>query len=150
LTTAREALLAEALGQVATLLDRLEAIAPVLESSREAIARSGATAEAQLSSFEARMTAIAERAQSVAVRHVAQRTQAHARSCATAQTLAMQDAARAMFRSELVPALQRLVAPLQSLARSGACPFERLLAHAMTAAVASALTWVMAAWLWAR
>jgi hypothetical protein len=35
LTTAREALLGEMLGDVATLVGRLEAIAPMLDASRE-------------------------------------------------------------------------------------------------------------------
>lgn len=35
-STAKEALIAEALGEVATLIDRVEAVAPVMNSSRQA------------------------------------------------------------------------------------------------------------------
>lgn len=149
LTTAREALLAEALGEVARLAERLEAVAPALDASREALVRSGENLAGQVGSFETRMVTIVENAKTVAVRHIAQRTDELARSSSEAQTRAMEVAARAVFRNELSPALQRLAEPLQRLSVRRATPFDRWLTHAAVAVLSSALTWAAAAWVWA-
>lgn len=153
LTTAREALLAEAIGEVARLVERLEAVAPVMDASREALIRSGESIAGQVSSFEARMAGIAENAKVQAVKHIARRTDEVARSSLEAQTRAMEEAARMLFRTELGPALQRLALPLQQLtdiARRGARPWQHWLTHAATAVAASALTLALAAWVWPR
>lgn len=153
LTTAREALLAEALGEVARLIERLEGVGPALDASCESIARSGANLAGQVAAFEARMATITENAKVVTVRHIAQRTDEMARSSCEAQTRAMEEAARMLFRTELGPALQRVAMPLQhlaDLANRGAHPWQHWLTHAATAAMASALSWALAAWLLAR
>ena len=152
-STAREALIVEAIGEVAALIDRVEALAPALDASRLALVRASGELAGQVVAFENRMAAITENAKVQAVKHIARRTDEMARSSLDAQTRAMEEAARALFRTEVSPALQRLVMPLQhlaDLAHRGARPWERWLTHAATAAVASALTWVLAAWLWAR
>ena len=150
LTTAREALIAEAIGEVATLVERLEAISPALDASREALVRSGEDIAGQIVSFEARMVQIVENAKVIAVRHIAQRTDELARSTTEAQTRAMEEAARALFRNELGPALQRFAAPLHQLSEARPLRFALWLTHAATAVAASGLTWAMAAWLWVR
>jgi hypothetical protein len=81
------------------------------------------------------------------------KTDEMARSSLDAQTRAMEEAARMLFRTEVGPALQRVAVPLQhlaDLAHRGARPWEHWLTHAATAVAASALTWMLAAWLWAR
>lgn len=148
--TAREALIIEAIGEVAGLIERLEAVAPALDANRQALVQASADVAGQVAAFENRLAGITENAKVQAVRYIARRADEMARSSLDAQTRAMEVAARTLFRSELGPALQRLVVPLQHLADRGARPFERWLTHAATAVVASALTWVIAAWLWAR
>jgi hypothetical protein len=149
-TTAREALLGEMLGDVATLVGRLEAIAPMLDASRESIVRTGEDSAAQISAFETRMASIFAKTQTVAVRHIAQRTNELALKTGAAQTRAMEEAARALFRNELEPAMQRLAASLQRLPQTGPSPFEYWLTLAAVAVLSSALTWVAAAWVWLR
>jgi hypothetical protein len=153
LSTAREALIAEAIGEVARLVERLEAVVPTLDASREALIRSGENIAGQIGAFESRMAGITENAKVQAVKHIARRTDEMARGALDAQTRAMEEAARALFRAEVGPSLQRLVMPLQhlaDLAHRGARPWDRWLTHAATAALASALTWALAAWPWAR
>jgi hypothetical protein len=149
-STAREALIVEALGEVLGVIQRLEAVAPALDASRLALVRDSAKLVAQVDSFENRMVVITENAKVRAVQHIARRTDEMARSTLDAQTRAMEEAARTLFRNELAPAFQRLVVPLQQLAERAARPFESWLTHAATAVMASALTWAVAAWLWAR
>lgn len=149
----REALIVEALGDAVRLIRQVEALAPLLDQSRQALADAHRGLADQLAVFEAQTAALAERAKVQAVKHIARRTDEIARVSADAQTRAMEEAARSLFRSEVGPALQRVAMPLQhlaDLAHRGAHPWEHWLTHAATAAVASALTWLLAAWLWIR
>lgn len=149
LTTAREALVAEALGEVAQVVDRLQAVVPAVDASREALIQANLALSDQLQSFEARTTALTENAKSVAIRHIARRTDELARSTAEAQVRAMQSAAHAMFRDELHPALQRLTRSIQEQ-QTNRMRFESWLTHGAVAVLASALSWAAAAWVWAR
>lgn len=65
----------------------------------------------------------------------------------------MEEAARTVFRNEVGLAMKRVTVPLQdvaTLARRGARPREGWLLHAETAALASVISWAMAAWMWLR
>lgn len=151
--SAREALIAEALGEVAALLDRVEAVGPALEGSRLALIHASTELAGQVTAFESRMVGITENAKTQAVKHIARRTDEITRVSAEAQTRAMEEAARMLFRTEVGPALQRVTMPLQhlaDLAHRGAHPWQHWLTHVATAAAASAVTWALAAWLWAR
>jgi uncharacterized membrane-anchored protein len=151
--SAREALIAEALGEVAALLDRVEAVGPTLDGSRLALIHASTELAGQVTAFESRMAGITENAKTQAVKHIARRTEEITRVSAEAQTRAMEEAARMLFRTEVGPALQRVAMPLQhlaDLAHRGAHPWQNWLTHAATAVIASGLTWVLAAWLWAR
>lgn len=148
LTTAREALVAEALGEVAQVAERLESVVPTVDASREALTKASANLSDQLTSFEARVTAVTEHAKGVAIRHIAQRTDELARSAGEAQVRAMQKAATTLLQEELHPVLHRLAGSLQEQSRPAR--FESWLTHAAAALVASALSWAIAAWLWVR
>jgi uncharacterized membrane-anchored protein len=140
-SSAREALIAEALGEMAALLDRVEAVAPALDASRLALINASAELAGQVTAFESRMAGITENAKVQAVKHIARRTEEITRVSAEAQTRAMEEAARMLFRTEVGPALQRVAMPLQhlaDLAHRGAHPWQHWLTHAATAAVASA------------
>ena len=149
-STAREALIVEAIGEVAALIDRVEAVVPAMAAARQSLVQASAELAGQVVAFESRMTALTANAKVQAVRHIARRTDEMARSSLDTQTRAMEEAARVLFRTEVGPTLQRLVMPLHHLAERVDHPWERWLTHAATAAVASALTWALAAYLWAR
>ena len=139
-TTAREALIAEALSDMAQLVDRIEALAPAIDGARRALAQASADLARQADAFEARMNALTEGAKRKTLEHIVRRTNEVARQSLDAQSRAMADAAQALFRSELQPALQRLAMPLQGLMAKLDRPWQTLLMHAATAASASALT----------
>lgn len=153
LSSAREAFIVETLGEVAALIDRVEAVAPALDSSRLALIHASTELADQVTAFENRMAGITENAKVQAVKHIARRTDEIARGAVETQTRVMEESARMLFRTEVGPALQRVAMPLQhlaDLAHRGARPWQHWLTHAATAVVASALTWALAAWLWAR
>ncbi|WP_088284154.1 hypothetical protein [Ideonella sp. A 288] len=152
-STAREAFIVETLGEVAALVDRVEAVTPVMDASRHALVNASTELAGQIIAFENRMAGITENAKVLAVKHIARRTDEMARSSLDTQARAMEEAARTLFRAEIGPSMARLAVPLHhlvDLAERGARPWDVWLTHAATAVLASALTWALAAWLWAR
>ena len=148
-TTAREALIVEALGEAATLIRQVEALAPVLEESRQALADAHSGLADQLAAFAAQITALTEKAKVQTVKHILARTDEAARRSVELQGRAMADAARVAFGAELGATLQRL----QSALQPPIAPerrWEQWLTHAAAAATASAVTWMLAVILWAR
>lgn len=107
-TSIREALVVEAIGDAANLVDSIAALTPTLNRATKEIAQVHAELRATLDSFEARMTKITETAKTRALEHVAVRTDAAARQVIELQTRAMTEASRATFGSELGAALRRL------------------------------------------
>jgi hypothetical protein len=153
LTTAREELMAVAIGQLGELLDRLDTLAPNLDSSRIELLRTSTDLAEKVEAYSKRMDEITENAKVQTVKHISRRADEMARVTVDAQTRAMEEAARVVFRNEVSPTLQRVTLPLQdvaNLARRGARPWEGWLLHAATAVLASAISWAMAAWLWLR
>ena len=148
-TTAREALIVEALGEAAKLIRQVETLAPVLDDSRQALADAHSGLADQLAAFAAQITALTEKAKVQTVKHILARTDEAARRSVELQGRAMADAARVAFGAELGATLQRL----QSALQPPIAPerrWERWLTHAAAAATASAVTWTLAVILWAR
>ena len=107
-SSAREALIAELVGEVSTLLGRVDALVPALNATCDALTRARADMDARAAQVEVSITALTEAAKTHAVRHIARRTEELARCSAETQTRAMQVAAQAVFRTELAPALGQL------------------------------------------
>lgn len=145
-STPREVLIVEALGEAAKLIRQVEALAPALDQSRQALADAHSGLSGQLAAFEAQVLALTEKAKVVAVKHVMTRTEEAARQSADLQSRAMADAARVAFGADIGAALQRL----QSLHERPGPRWEPWLTHAAAAATASAATWTLAITLWPR
>lgn len=145
-STPREVLIVEALGEAAKLIRQVEALAPALDQSRQALADAHSGLSGQLAAFETQVLALTEKAKVVAVKHVLTRTEEAARQSADLQSRAMADAARVAFGADIGAALQRL----QSLHARPGPRWEPWLTHAAAAATASAATWTLAITLWPR
>ena len=141
--TAREALIAEAIGDVAQLLARLEALAPVLDDACQALRSASTTLQDELTGFERRMAALTEHAQKRTARHLAARAEDAARLAIDQQGRAMADAARLAFGVEVGAALQRLQATLQPLLEARKHPWRPWLTHSAVAAVAAGASWAL-------
>lgn len=144
--TTREVLIVEALGEAAKLIRQVEALAPALDESRQALADAHSGLAGQLTAFEAHVLALTEKSKVVAVKHILARTEEAARQSADLQSCAMADAARVAFGAEVGAALQRLKALHERPERQ----WERWLTHAAAAATASAGTLMLTLTLWAR
>ncbi|MCU7374861.1 hypothetical protein PEC18_29430 [Paucibacter sp. O1-1] len=154
--SARDALFIEALGEMATVVTRVEALVPLLQDTEQRLIDANTQLSSQLRAFETRTHAIAEHAKVVAVTHIAQRADEMARKSMHMLALDIQEAARTALATQIRPTLQELIAPLNRLAHQGyqrERPWEhwrRWLTHAATATVASTLTLVVAALAWLR
>ena len=144
--TTREVLIVEALSDAAKLIRQVEALAPALDESRQALADAHSGLAGQLAAFEAHVLALTEKSKVVAVKHILARTEEAARQSADLQSRAMADAARVAFGAEVGAALQRL----KSLHERPERRWERWLTHAAAAATASAGTLILTVTLWAR
>ncbi len=144
-STTREVLIVEALGEAAKLIRQVEALAPALDRSRQALADAHSGLSDQLAAFETQILALTEKAKVVAVKHVLTRTEEAARQSADLQSRAMA-AARVAFGADLGATLQRL----QALQSQPGRRWEPWLTHAAAAATASAATWTLAITLWGR
>jgi len=149
-TTLREALIVEALGDAAKLIRKVEALAPALDQSRQALADAHSGLADQLAAFESQVAALTEKAKVQAVKHILARTDEAARRSVDLQGRAMADAARVAFGAELGATMQRLQSALQPLIERPQRRWETWLTHAAAAATASAATWTLAVMLWAR
>lgn len=145
-STTREALIVEALDEAAKLIRQVEALAPALDESRQALADAHSALAVQLSAFEREVAGLTEKAKVQAVKHILARSDEAAKRSIELQSRAMADAARVAFGSDLGAALQRL----QSLHERPGRRWEPWLTHAAAAATASAATWTLAVTLWGR
>jgi hypothetical protein len=139
-TTAREALLAEALGELMQLTERVELLLPALERTRSALVEADATLVARLEALDGQAAAIGERAKQRAIDDLARHADAVARQSAVRQVQAMSAAAGVLFTREVEPRLQRLSLSLQQLGQRVERPWERWLIHAATVTTSSVIT----------
>lgn len=114
---AREALLIEALGEMATVVDRVESLVPLLQETRQSLIDAKVQLSKQLRAAEGHMVALTEHAKKVAVTHIAQRTDEIARHSQQRQLVEMHDLAHKALDAEIRPTLEQLIAPLNRLAR---------------------------------
>ena len=140
-STAREALVVEALGEVASLLDRIEALTSSMEAGRLALADASAELGARLESFEAGMAAISLKVQASAAEQLVRRAVKASSDSIDAQTRAMSVAARLAFSAQVDSTLARLTASLQQVLQRVDRPWDLWLTHAATAAASAAVTW---------
>jgi hypothetical protein len=145
--TAREALIAEAIGDVAHLLDRVDALTQGMEGARRALAAAAIDLSRQLASVDARLTVVTEKMKTHAVEHIVRRTNEVAAQSLDDQKRAMADAARTLFDQEIGTRLTGLCGSLQRLIQRADRPWVRWGTHAATALVTAAASWGLAFYL---
>jgi hypothetical protein len=139
-TTAREALLAEALGELLELTERVESLLPALERTRAALLEADAALLARLEALDSKAVAIGESAKQRAIDDLTRHADAVARQSAVRQAQAMSAAAGVLFTREVEPRMQRLSLSLQQLGQRVERPWERWLIHAATVTTSSVVT----------
>ena len=140
-TSAREALIVEALGEVALLLDRTESLTASMEVGRLALANASAELSDRMKLWEVGIEKVAQQVQAKAVEHIVRRTGKAASDSIELQARAMSAAARLAFSAEVDSNLARLTRSLQQVLHRVDRPWDLWLTHAATAAVSAAFTW---------
>ena len=143
-TTAREALIAEAIGDVANLLDRVGALAPAMNASHRKLADAAIKLGGCVEPFKAHITEAMARTQNAAVEHIRRRTGEIAAESLRQQTQAIEEVARAIVAKEIGPPLHQLASTLQVLIERTRRPqWETWATYAATGIVsASAAVWI--------
>jgi hypothetical protein len=146
--TAREALLAEIIGEVKVLLDRMDAMTPSMDTARAGLANAAHTLIAGLTPFREavsefltnqtskaseRITKNASEANRLAVEHIAKRTGEISATTRAEQIQAMRAAAREIIAEEIEPQLSQLTRNLKDAVERANHPWTGMLMHAATA-----------------
>lgn len=139
--TAREALIVEALGEVALLLDRVESLTSSMEVGRLGLANASAHLDSRLKAFESGTASVAHQVQVKAIEHILRRTSKATSDAIELQAGAMNAAARSAFSAQVDSNLARLTHLLQQVLHRIDRPWDLWLTHAATATVSAAVTW---------
>ena len=129
-TTAKEALLAEALGEMASLIERVEAVVPHVDESRKALILTGEVLSRKIANIEPEMKEFTGQAKQVTAKYIDRYLAEVTTKARETQTKAMQEAAHELFRKEFDPLVHRVVAHLQQLAQKQTTTWSKLVTHA--------------------
>jgi hypothetical protein len=147
-TTAREALVAELIGDLADLLKRVETVTPAMNDSRQKLTHAAAALTACVEPLKNYLVTSVTQAQNAAVEHIGRRTHEISVQSLRLQTQAMTDAARAIIDKEISPPLGQLGSTLQVLVERTRRPqWETWATYAATATLSSILTACLAIYL---
>jgi hypothetical protein len=147
-STAREALIVEAIGDVAQLLKRVEALGPTLDDTCQALLQASTAFEDQVLTFERQIAATTDHVKTQTVKYMAVQAADASRRSIEQQSRAMADAARVAFGAELGTTIQRLQMTLQPLLEQRERWWESWLTHATAAAASATVTWVLLVYAW--
>lgn len=141
--TAREALIVEALGEVALLLDRVEALTTSMDAGRLALGNASAELSGRLNDFETRMASVTRQVQTRAIEHIVHRIGKATSDAVETQASAMQTAARLAFSGQVDSQVARLTKALQRASERADRPWEHWLTYVATAVASAAVTWLV-------
>ncbi|RZS57806.1 hypothetical protein [Sphaerotilus mobilis] len=149
-STTREALIAEAIGDLGQLLQQVEQTQAALRASDLALKESAATLVQQSTKFQAAVAQGSSRAKVELGLHIAKQATRTLEEMVSVQTQAMNETTRTCFAQQIEPQIQRLVQPLNRLHDRLERPWERWMLHAATALCSSTMTWAVTVYLLRR
>ena len=114
-TTAREALVAELMGDMAKLLDRVDTLTPAIDDARRKMTAAAQDLAASVAPFKAHMVDIAIETRTTAVDHIVSRANGASAKLIEMQTRAMLDLSKTIVDKEIGPPLRQLAGNLEQL-----------------------------------
>jgi hypothetical protein len=132
-TTAREALVAELIGDVADLLKRVESLTTTMDKAREAMTDAAWLLDSRVEPFRHHLAAEVAQTKDIAVKAFIRQTNEVAAMEQRKQTQAMTDAARAIVDKEVGPPMRQFAATLKGLVDQADRPWEAWATHGATA-----------------
>jgi hypothetical protein len=152
-SSAKEALIAEALGDLALLLDRLETVGPTVDASRAALLKSSEAIAKEIAEFAPDMRKFTHHAKLQTEKFVAHQLAQATTSAREAQLKLMEEAARELFKTKVDPVVRQVSAQLQhmaQLAQPRKHPWMPWLTHISAFVTGAALTWLVVVAIWVR
>lgn len=152
-TTAKEALIAEVLGDMASLVDQIEKLEPLMNTSRKELVQVSNHRVRQVSGFEVRMADLTQKAAELCLTQIGQRASGVCTKTLDSQIVAMQSAAREMFDKEFHPMVNRVLVHLEHLARLTEPDQNRWrpwLTLGAAFVTVTTLTWLVVVMIWVR
>ena len=116
-STAREALIAEALGEVGALIDRLEALVPAVDELGQTAWRAYENLIDRINRFDNQVQNAINEAESEALRRILRHAEDITRQSLETQAMAMKTTVRELVRTEFDPATARVLTQMQELAQ---------------------------------
>lgn len=148
--TAREALVAELIGDVAILIERMESLRPAVDEATQALVDAAERVVGSVGPLQTQIAGVAKQTQVQAVQYISVRAQQLARAMIVEQSAAMTQAAQSIVREQVGPTLQRLTAALERVVSRADRPWDMWLMHAGTAAVSAGGSAVLVLYLLGR
>ena len=152
--TTREALIAEALGDLGRMIDQTQALVPLMNDARQALVDAHEQllheAAEQRTSFEQQLGTLAERAKTQIVTHIVARADEAYQRKVREQEAQAREAIRALLAAEVDLAAKRLAASRRALSVSQGHLYEAALSHLAVTVARSALTWLVLTWIAAK
>jgi uncharacterized protein (DUF885 family) len=136
-STAREALIAELIGDLAELIERVDRLTPAIDEARIRMTTAAQNLAAGVAPFKAHMVDIAAQTQKTSVQYILSRTTETAAKLLEVQTQAMTTSARAIVDKEVGPPLRQLATNLEQLVARTRRPWDVWALHAATAMVSA-------------
>jgi uncharacterized protein (DUF1800 family) len=147
-STAREALIVEAIGDVAQLLQRVDALKAALDERCESLLQASAAFENQVMAFDRQIAATTQNVKTQTVKYMAAQTADASKRSIEHQSQALADAARVAFGAELGATMQRLQMTLRPLLEKRDRWWESWLTHATVAVASATATWALLVYVW--
>jgi hypothetical protein len=135
----REALLAESIGDLGKLLDRVDTLTPAIDNACKKMTAAAHDLAASVKPFTVHIGGIAAETEKTTVERIVSRANAASAKLVEMQTQAMLDLSKAIVDREVGPPLHRLASNLAQLVQQQRRSWETWATHAATAAVAAIL-----------
>jgi hypothetical protein len=138
--SAREALIAELIGQLEELVNRVEVLPATLDNAREAMNRARWDLHCQVDPLHHQMAAAIQQSKDIALKDLQVATYQFAADSMARQTEAMKEVAREVVGKEIRPSLQELAQSLDRLAKRVDRQWRSWLTHGATVLATAAGT----------
>ena len=122
-------MVAELIGDVADLLNRVETLTTTMDNAREAMNEAKWALAASVEPFQHQMAAAVEQSKAIAVKDIRLRTYEFAEICMQRQKEAMTETARAVVSEEVRPPLRQFATTLRDLVDRADRPWRAWLTH---------------------
>ena len=141
--TAKEALIAELMGDLADLIDRAERLTPAINKAREAMLEAAYGLTSGVPPFKAHMVKIAGITQTSSIEQIDRRAREMMVDTLFDVKLSMTQSARALFKDEVAPTLSQLTKDLRDAIDRAHHPWDGWKTHAATAILSGVAAWLV-------